>query len=205
MCVVGAVGMLRALATASFFLHRLLAPTASSCVLTNTTTPPPPPALQAAQKRAPPGGGPHIRIGSGPVTLCTTQADDGNYTPCQSVGTTAKKAGALARDQTQVRGQRPPCLFHAPHGTSSSGRLLQGDTQSRRLQVASSALCECGSGAPRLRALHGPCLCSNPPGDLIKKKAFDYIRAPIDRGSAVFEGGIISYQVNAIRLLRQSR
>jgi hypothetical protein len=34
--------------------------------------------------------------------------------------------------------------------------------------VDSSALCECGSGAARRRALRGPCLCSKPPGE--KKK-----------------------------------
>jgi hypothetical protein len=69
----------------------------------------PRPALQAAQKRAT-GGGPHVPIGPGPATLCTTEADDGNYTPCQSVGAIAKKAGALARDQTQVaKGLPVPC------------------------------------------------------------------------------------------------
>jgi hypothetical protein len=37
----------------------------------------------------------------------------GNYTPCQSVGTTAKKAGALARDQTQVAKDLPvPSMRH---------------------------------------------------------------------------------------------
>jgi hypothetical protein len=36
---------------------------------------------------------PHVPIGPGPATLCTTEADDGNYTPCQSVGTITKKAG----------------------------------------------------------------------------------------------------------------
>jgi hypothetical protein len=42
--------------------------------------------------------------------LCTTEADDGNYTPCQSVGAIAKKAGALARNQTQVAKDPPaPC------------------------------------------------------------------------------------------------
>jgi hypothetical protein len=29
---------------------------------------------------------------------------------------------------------------------------------------ATSALCECGSGAPRRRAPRGPCLCINTPG-----------------------------------------
>jgi hypothetical protein len=46
---------------------------------------------------------------SGPATLCTTEADDGNYTPSQSVGTIAKKAGALARDQAQVAKDLPVC------------------------------------------------------------------------------------------------
>jgi hypothetical protein len=31
-------------------------------------------------------------------------------------------------------------------------------------QEEKKALCECGSGAPRRRALRGPCLCSNSPG-----------------------------------------
>jgi hypothetical protein len=36
-------------------------------------------------------------------------------------------------------------------------------------EVATSALCECGSGAPQMRAPRGPCLCSNPPGKKIAK------------------------------------
>jgi hypothetical protein len=43
-----------------------------------------------------------------------------------------------------------------PLGPPAGGHTEQG--------VATSALCECGSGAPRRRALRGPCLCSNPPG-----------------------------------------
>ena len=40
----------------------------------------------------------------------TTEADDGSYTPCQSVRAIAKKAGALARDQAQVAKDLPvPC------------------------------------------------------------------------------------------------
>jgi hypothetical protein len=41
------------------------------------------------------GGGPHVPIGPGPAALFTTEADDGSYTPYQSVGTTAKKAVAI--------------------------------------------------------------------------------------------------------------
>jgi hypothetical protein len=37
----------------------------------------------------------------------------------------------------------------------------------QRQEVATSALCEHGSGAPRRRVLRGPCLCSNPPGKKI--------------------------------------
>jgi hypothetical protein len=44
-----------------------------------------------------------------------------------------------------------------------------GGVQSRRL--ATSALCECGSGAPRRRALRGPCCRSNPPGKKKKRGA----------------------------------
>jgi hypothetical protein len=69
-----------------------------------------PPPGTASSTKADAGGGPHVPIGSGPATLCTTEADDGSYTPCQSVGTIAKKAGALARDQTQVAKDLPvPC------------------------------------------------------------------------------------------------
>jgi hypothetical protein len=45
-----------------------------------------PPPSTASSTKAGAGGGPHVPIGSGPATLCTTKADDGNYTPCQSVG-----------------------------------------------------------------------------------------------------------------------
>jgi hypothetical protein len=59
------------------------------------------------------GGGPRVPIGPGPAALCTTEADDGNYTVpiSRGVGAIAKKAGALARDQTQgqVANKRPPC------------------------------------------------------------------------------------------------
>jgi hypothetical protein len=37
------------------------------------------------------------------------------------------------------------------------------DCGSGEQEVATSALCECGSGAPRRRALRGPCLCSKIP------------------------------------------
>jgi hypothetical protein len=43
-----------------------------------------------------------------------------------------------------------------PLGPPAGGHTEQG--------VVTSALCECGSGAARRRALRGPCLCSNPPG-----------------------------------------
>jgi hypothetical protein len=67
-------------------------------VPTPTTAPP----STASSTKAGAGGGPRVPIGPGPATLCTTEADDGNYTPCQSVGVIAKKTGALARNQTQV-------------------------------------------------------------------------------------------------------
>jgi hypothetical protein len=46
----------------------------------------------------------------------------------------------------------------------------------QRQEVATSALCECGSGAPRRRALRGPCLCSNPPGKKKKEAGSDFRR-----------------------------
>jgi hypothetical protein len=55
--------------------------------------------------------------------------------------------------------ERSHCPFHAaapPAGT-------------QRQEVATSALCERGSGAPRRRAPRGPCLCSNTPGKKKKK------------------------------------
>jgi hypothetical protein len=68
------------------------------------------PPSTASSTKAGAGGGPRVPIGSGPAALCTTEADDGNYTPCQSVGTIAKKAEALARGQTQVVKDLPvPC------------------------------------------------------------------------------------------------
>jgi hypothetical protein len=48
----------------------------------------PRPALKAAQKRAPEAD-PLFQLAqdiTGPATLCTTEADDGSYIPCQSVG-----------------------------------------------------------------------------------------------------------------------
>jgi hypothetical protein len=49
----------------------------------------------------------------------------------------------------------------------SPGPLLGPPAGAQQQEVASSALCECGSGAARRRALRGPCLWSKPPG---KKK-----------------------------------
>jgi hypothetical protein len=77
----------------------------------------PPPAPSAAsstkggrQRRTPTHvpAAPGPRTGSSFCALCTTEDAD-SYTPCQSVWTTANKARALARTQTQTGAQRPPC------------------------------------------------------------------------------------------------
>jgi hypothetical protein len=45
-----------------------------------------------------------------------------------------------------------------------------GDTEQG--VATGGVLCECGSGAPRRRALRGSCLCSNPPGKRKEKEVF---------------------------------
>jgi hypothetical protein len=92
----------------SFFFFFSALSIVSLCAYARPACPLPPrprPALQAAQNtKAGSGGEPHVPIGPGrPATLCTTEAGDGNYTPCQranqqGVGATAKKPGALALD-----------------------------------------------------------------------------------------------------------
>jgi hypothetical protein len=56
----------------------------------------------ASSTKAGAGGGPHVPIGSGPTALCTTEADGGNYTPCQSVsrGHREESEGSCARPNT---------------------------------------------------------------------------------------------------------
>ena len=73
---------------------------------TPTTAPP----STASSTKAGAGGGPRVPICPGPAALCTTGADDGNYTPCPvpiSRGHREESGGSCARPSTG--GQRPPC------------------------------------------------------------------------------------------------
>jgi hypothetical protein len=89
------------------------------------------------------------------------RAQSGCYSPCTGQLYSKQASPKKKTEQRQALGVVGGLL--APHLA-----LLQGaDTQNTEHGVATSALCERGSGAPRRRALRGPCCKSPPPG---KKK-----------------------------------
>jgi hypothetical protein len=70
-----------------------------------------------------------------------------------------------AGPKTKKRG--PNTRAHCAVSACSDSPSPKKEKKSTEQEVATSALCECGSGAPQMRAPRGPCLC-NPPG---KKKS----------------------------------
>jgi hypothetical protein len=96
-----------------------------------------PPPSTVSSTKAGAGGGPHVPIGS--VRTGNSVHDRSGRRQLYPVPISRdhreESGGSCARPSTG--GQRPPCLFHAPHGTSSSAQLppcCKKQPMSRRMQ-----------------------------------------------------------------------